>query len=130
MINETDLDAFGYYEMQRESDMEYIGQFTEFDNYQAFTDQSAIYPEDQGLVYAALGLASEAGEFAGKVKKQIRDGTFSKEDAVAELGDVLWYCARAAVELEVFLSDVARDNVDKLTSRLERGVVKGSGDER
>ena len=55
-------------------DMEEIGQYTNFDQYQDFTDETAIYPEDKGLEYTALGLASEAGEFAGKVKKWIRDG--------------------------------------------------------
>ena len=111
-------------------DMEEIDQYTFFDMYQDFTDSTAIYPEEQGLEYTALGLASEAGEFAGKVKKMIRDKTYDTEAMIAELGDVLWYVARAAAELDVHLSDVAKDNVEKLKSRMERNVVKGDGDNR
>lgn len=128
MINETDLEAFGYDQV---IDQAYMLSYKEFDAYQAFTDQTAIYPTDKGLEYVALGLASEAGEFAGKIKKIIRDGTVPDHDALAaELGDVLWYVARAAEELEFYLSDVVKMNVDKLESRLSRNALGGSGDNR
>lgn len=114
----------------QELDEEEMAQWYQFDAYQDFTDDTAIYPEDKGLEYTALGLASEAGEFAGKVKKWIRDGKKDDDALVAELGDVLWYVARAAAELDVHLSDVAKDNIEKLKSRMERGKLKGSGDKR
>ena len=123
-----------YYETEtfstQEQDEEEMSQWYEFDAYQDFTDSTAIYPPEKGLEYTALGLASEAGEFAGKVKKMIRDKTYDTEAMIAELGDVLWYVARAAAELDVHLSDVAKDNVEKLKSRMERGKLKGSGDKR
>lgn len=116
---------------QQEEDMEELAEYHEFDAYQDFTDETAIYPDGVGLVYTALGLASEAGEYAGKIKKIIRDGTEVDVDALAkELGDVMWYVARCAAELDVYLSDVAKTNVDKLKSRKERDVIGGSGDER
>ena len=118
------------WEALQAADMEEILTYSEFDAYQDFTDSTAIYPEEKGLEYTALGLASEAGEFAGKVKKMIRDKTYDTEAMIAELGDVLWYVARAAAELDVHLSDVAKDNVEKLKSRMERGKLKGSGDKR
>ena len=111
-------------------DMKEMAQWYEFDAYQDFTDETAIYPEEKGLEYTALGLASEAGEFAGKVKKWIRDGKKDDEALVAELGDVLWYVARAAAELDIHLSDIAKENVEKLKSRKERNVIGGSGDDR
>lgn len=116
--------------LEQYEDAEEMSQWYEFDAYQDFTDETAIYPEDKGLEYTALGLASEAGEFAGKVKKWIRDGKRNDEALVAELGDVLWYVARAAAELHVHLSDVAKDNVEKLKSRKERNVISGEGDNR
>lgn len=118
-----------HYEEQL-ADFEEVSQYTFFDVYQDFTDSTAIYPPEKGLEYTALGLASEAGEFAGKVKKMIRDKTYDTDAMVAELGDVLWYVARAAAELDVHLSDVAKDNVEKLKSRMERNTIKGSGDDR
>jgi len=85
--------------------------------------------------YSALGLAGEAGEYAGKVKKLIRDGCGeetpeSRLKLIDELGDVLWYVAACASELNVTLSDVAQRNIDKLRDRDERGVLGGSGDSR
>lgn len=90
------------------------------------------------LNYTVLGLAGEAGEVADKWKKVLR-GDFGtpgemtpeiRDLMIKEVGDVLWYAARIATELGVSLADVAQGNLDKLASRLERGVVKGSGDER
>lgn len=115
---------------QQAADMLELSQSQDFDAYQDFTDETAIYPPEKGLEYTALGLASEAGEFAGKVKKMIRDNNYDTDAMVAELGDVLWYVARAAAELDVHLSDVAKDNVEKLKSRMERNKLKGSGDDR
>ncbi len=116
-------------EYQEEDEFE-MAQWYEFDAYQDFTDTTAIYPPEKGLEYTALGLASEAGEFAGKVKKAIRDNQWDLDAMAAELGDVLWYVARAAAELDVHLSDVAKDNIEKLKSRQDRGKLGGSGDSR
>jgi NTP pyrophosphatase (non-canonical NTP hydrolase) len=77
----------------------------------------------------------EAGEVADKLKKVIRDNdgvlTGPVRDAVAkELGDVLWYLAVLANELDYDLNTIAEDNLLKLLSRQERGVLSGSGDNR
>jgi NTP pyrophosphatase (non-canonical NTP hydrolase) len=87
------------------------------------------------VIYPALKLAGEAGEFAEKLGKVLRDdaGRISperKEALLKELGDVLWYVAAAARELGSSLPEVARLNLEKLTSRADRGVLGGSGDER
>lgn len=118
------------WEAEQLADMEEIDQYIFFDIYQDFTDSTAIYPPEKGLEYTALGLASEAGEFAGKVKKAIRDNTYDADAMAAELGDVLWYLARAAAELDYHLSTIAEMNVEKLKSRKERNVISGSGDTR
>ena len=55
-----------------------------------------------------LGLANEAGEVAGKIKKLFRDkgGCISdadRESLKMELGDVLWYLAQICTELDLDL---------------------------
>ncbi len=90
---------------------------------------------DHPIVYPTLGLVNEAGEVAGKVKKLFRDkgGVISPEDREAlkqELGDVLWYLAQIATELDLDLEEVASANLTKLYDRLERGKICGDGDAR
>ena len=47
---------------------------------------------DKRLMENTLGLVGEAGEFAEKIKKQIRDGNeVNQLELVKELGDVLFY---------------------------------------
>jgi NTP pyrophosphatase (non-canonical NTP hydrolase) len=92
-------------------------------------------PVDHPIVYPTLGLANEAGEVAGKIKKIFRDkgGVIAEEDRQAlkyELGDVLWYLTQICTELNLTLEEVAAANIEKLFSRLERGQIRGEGDER
>lgn len=107
----------------------------EMNEYQLAAQKTAIYPQNLAVIYPAIGLAGETGEVAEKVKKAIRDdgGTFTPErrEAIArELGDVLWYVALIAHDLGLTLDDVARLNVEKITSRQRRRVQHGSGDNR
>lgn len=106
---------------------------TDFNEYQRQARKTAIYPTDAQVVYPALGLASEAGEVAGKVKKYMRDGgsfTFLRDQLRDELGDVLWYVATLAHDLDLDLDEVALNNIKKLTDRASRGAISGSGDNR
>lgn len=103
--------------------------------YQRESRRTAEYPREAWLAYPALGLAGEAGEVAEHAKKAIRDdeGKVSDERKTAmskELGDVLWYVAQLASELELSLDDIAKQNLEKLFSRQARGVLSGSGDDR
>ncbi|HUA11672.1 MAG TPA: nucleoside triphosphate pyrophosphohydrolase family protein [Solirubrobacteraceae bacterium] len=107
----------------------------ELSDYQRLSRETAAYPREAWLAYPALGLAGEAGEVANDVKKVIRDddGVVSGErrsQLAGELGDVLWYVAQLATELELDLEDVAGANLEKLRSRARRGVIAGSGDDR
>jgi NTP pyrophosphatase (non-canonical NTP hydrolase) len=105
-------------------------------HYQQRSRSTAVYPDaGDNLTYPALGLCGEAGEVAEKVKKAIRDdgGVLTDERRAAlaaELGDVLWYVAQLATEAGLDLDAVAEDNLAKLLSRKERGVLAGSGDLR
>jgi len=108
-------------------------------DYQAEMASTAIYKWP--IIYPALGLANEAGEVLGKLKKLIRDndvrfdGTKSltdtqRADIAAELGDVLWYVAAFSRDLGISLNEVAEINLEKLADRKARGKLMGSGDKR
>lgn len=125
-----------------------------FDEYKEFTNETAIYPmtpadieeisqttflEDFAnwiaLSYVIGKLNGEAGELAELQFKALRDEACQisperKEAMKKELGDVLYYVARIAIHLGVSLDDVATDNMAKLRSRKDRGVLQGSGDNR
>jgi NTP pyrophosphatase (non-canonical NTP hydrolase) len=101
--------------------------------YLLLTKETAIYPPDTFLEYLTLGLASEAGEVSGVVKKYIRQD-FSLENAqeklIKELGDVLWYWARLCDELGLNPEEIMRQNIHKLQQRKVNQTLQGEGDER
>lgn len=103
----------------------------DFDDYQELTEETAIYPAEEAIQYTTLGLVGESGEIAEKVKKWRREDDESYlEDLEAELGDVLWYVARLADELDLSLAEIADGNIDKLLDRQARDVLEGEGDDR
>lgn len=102
-----------------------------FKEYNEFVKGMKVYPEKQAIIYPTLGLTGEAGEVAEKVKKWLRgDRDLDKLELLKEAGDCLWYLASLADDLGYTLEDMVVANVEKLTSRKERGVVKGDGDNR
>ena len=107
----------------------------DLNDYQQAARRTAIYAQDHRVIYPALGLASEAGEVAGKIKKVLRDhgGDFADAPLEAirdELGDVLWYVAVLAGGLGLSLDEIAATNLSKLASRKERDRLSGGGDQR
>lgn len=112
----------------------------DFVEYQKASRKTAGYPHaGNDFVYPALGLMAEAGEVADKLKKHIRDDDIhtpaelseeQRKKLVTELGDVLWYVAQLTTELGGNLNEVAEKNIEKLYSRMDRGKLGGSGDDR
>jgi NTP pyrophosphatase (non-canonical NTP hydrolase) len=104
--------------------------------YQRKAAETAIFPKEKALEYLTLGLTGEAGEIANKVKKLLRDGAdredyHAKLNAIGkELGDVLWYCAMLAKEVDMNLGKIMEDNLEKLADRKARNRLQGDGDNR
>ena len=103
--------------------------------YQEKTSETAIYPTEHALWYLGLGLAGEAGEVANNIKKILRDhdGILTEDirrTLFDELGDCLWYVSELCNWLGYSLEDVLENNIGKLQSRKERGVLSGNGDKR
>lgn len=111
-----------------------------FDEYQMGAASTAVHPGaleggTEAFVYLALGLNGEAGEVAEKIKKILRDknGVMDENDRALiakEIGDVLWYAARLADEIDFSFELIAANNLAKLLDRKNRGVLTGSGDVR
>lgn len=112
-------------------------------------------PTCDNLLYMLTNLMGEVGEFAGKIAKHVRKGdlyvyhashrddngdvlhsqaifiTDDEKDAlVKEAGDIAWQLAGLCHVMGWSLEDVCQQNLDKLASRQQRGVIDGNGDER
>ena len=109
---------------------------SDLDTYQKASRRTwSLIHTDHPIVYPTLGLANEAGEVAGKIKKIFRDkdgviGDAERDALKGELGDVLWYLAQICTELGLSLDEVAAANLEKLASRQARGTLYGEGDTR
>lgn len=109
-----------------------------FDEYQELamrTDPIDIYDPEvqrtQRLTNALMGLNGEAGEAIDILKKAMFQGhTLFVDNLVEELGDCLWYIAEAAHTLGYKLSDVARNNIEKLEKRYPNGFTAEDSIER
>lgn len=103
----------------------------------------------KNFTYMTYGLMAEVGEIADKVAKWRRKGiaridgdrlvfNTSDEDVVKdhltelmrEVGDVMWFVSGFCDVCGYRLDEVADMNLDKLSSRKERGVIDGNGDNR
>ncbi len=128
LINETDLKAFGYFDMFQNSPI-YENDPVRF--YSQFVEDKVFTKGRDRLVENTLGLVGEAGEVSEKVKKLFRDkNSFSDEDVLKELGDVLFYATALANIFGGNLKTIMEMNMKKLDDREQRGVLSGSGDNR
>lgn len=103
-----------------------------FDEYQKHASTFCL-PTANNPVYLVTGLAAEAGEVAGIFAKWVRDETPAMDaqvDTLKELGDILWFVSQLATYMNIPLSEIAEANLHKLTSRKQKGTLKGSGNER
>ena len=103
--------------------------------YQDWTVNTAVYPgagsgNFQEVLYLVLGLASESGEVAGKLKKIIRGDKVEPEAFLSEMSDVLWYLARLCSHAGITLEQLAEYNYAKLCKRLDTNTIQGEGDKR
>ncbi len=108
-----------------------------FDEYQKQALTTAITNPDPLMdkTIWAMGVAGEAGEVIEKWKKIVayKAGEISADDATElgkELGDVVWYIAVFADKLGLSFDELMQQNLQKLLDRKQRGVQKGSGDNR
>lgn len=130
MLNNTDLEAFDYYDSFDQYDSDKTKGYG-FDDYQKEVDKLMLTSGSKRLIENTLGLVGETGEIAEKIKKHIRDDKeLDLEDITKELGDVMFYLAGLASYFNIRFGAVASRNLEKLHDRQKRGVLQGSGDNR
>jgi NTP pyrophosphatase (non-canonical NTP hydrolase) len=80
--------------------------------------------ERDRLLDASAGLAEEAAEVLGLIRKRVFQGqTIDEARLTEELGDVLWCLAVTSNALGIPLSRVARENEAKLRRRHPDGFI-------
>jgi len=77
------------------------------------------------MLTAAIGLASETGEFNEIVKKCMFQGKPMNEDTkyhmARELGDIIWYWIQACESINADPNEIIAMNVEKLKARYPGG---------
>jgi NTP pyrophosphatase (non-canonical NTP hydrolase) len=74
------------------------------------------------LVWCAIGLTGEAGEVAEVIKKGVfHQHGLDREKLLKEIGDTLWYLAGLCSVLDVDISTVMEQNIEKLRIRYPDG---------
>jgi NTP pyrophosphatase (non-canonical NTP hydrolase) len=98
-----------------------------FDEYQTAalrTINPGLNDRDR-LLDASAGLAEEAAEFLGLIRKRVFQGQVIDEARLTEeLGDVLWCLAVTSNALGIPLSRVAQENEAKLRRRHPDGFTR------
>lgn len=109
-----------------------------------YQEEARNFAVNDDLLHFTFGLLEEAGEAAGVLKRVYRnDEGYTDYDwseyglseqaenkLLYELGDILWHVAVIADNLGLGLDDIAEMNLAKLQSRVDRDMIKGSGDNR
>lgn len=121
---------------------EYVGKIADhLDSVLVQLDSNTPNRENLVTVVETLRQAEKVGKEAEKLKKLIRKremqlppiseiGSTAREELSKELGDLGWYFSECAKSLGRKLSRVINQNIAKLTSRKERSVLEGNGDNR
>jgi NTP pyrophosphatase (non-canonical NTP hydrolase) len=70
------------------------------------------------IEHAVMGIVSEAGELMDAVKKtKIYGKELDKVNLMEEAGDIMWYLAVLADELDITFEEIWEKNINKLQKR-------------
>lgn len=107
----------------------------DFDEFQVRSRETDFIPEAvtgiSKLLYSVLGAGAQLGDISGLVKKKMRDGddyAALKPEIAERMGYLMWYISTAATELNLTLSDVAKQNV-AFNRRRWNQAIESDGDE-
>ena len=79
------------------------------------------------IIHAAFGLASEVGEIADAMKRDMAYGKpYDPVNLMEEAGDILWYVSLLCNGLGITLQQCAEMNIAKLLERREQAKLRDS----
>jgi len=96
------------------------------EEYQKLCKETAKNFDDREkeIVNWGLGIAGEAGDLAGCIKKTIFHGNDQKEGIKENLGDTMWYIAMICNHYGWNLGEVLQENIEKLKKRYPQGFTE------
>lgn len=81
-------------------------------------------PEKDYLAMGGMGIAEEAGEVAGLIKKHLfQKAPLDRQRVIKELGDVRWYMEFLCHVIGTTIEEVESVNVAKLRERFPNGFT-------
>ena len=91
--------------------------------YQELTKRTAPNYKDknQALTNWGLGVAGEAGDLAGCIKKTLFHDNDQSVGTRENIGDTMWYLAMICNTMDWKLEDILQENIDKLEKRYPEG---------
>lgn len=100
---------------------------TSFDDYQRWTESTAVYPREFSNMYLGLGLGDEAGELLEKVTET--EGEVVVAGVLGEVGDVMWYLGQLLLHRGHKLGDTwarSRQLVNVVDATLSANAIAAS----
>lgn len=94
-----------------------------FKEYQEFCKKTAkkFKDKEKEILTWGLGIAGEAGDVAGCIKKTFSHKNDQKGGIRENLGDTMWYIAMICNFFSWELEDILKENLEKLQKRYPRG---------
>ncbi len=103
-----------------------MSQMKNLKEYQNWCKKTALKFKDKEkeILIWGLGVAGEAGDIAGCIKKTISHKNDQKAGIKENIGDALWYMAMICNYFGWDLDEVLGENVEKLKKRYPRGFTE------
>jgi len=79
--------------------------------------------KEKEIMSWGLGIAGEAGDLAGCIKKTVSHNNDQKEGIRENIGDTMWYIAMICNFFDWELEDILKDNIKKLKERYPQGFT-------
>jgi NTP pyrophosphatase (non-canonical NTP hydrolase) len=99
------------------------GKKMDINEYQELTTRTAgnYKQKERALLNWGLGVAGEAGDIAGCIKKTIFHDNDQSEGIKENIGDTMWYLAMICNTMGWKLEDIMEANIAKLKKRYPKG---------